>query len=78
VETIRVLLALAKEEQIVASVICSLVPMGRDRAVMYDLESKGAGRVLVLVPMKKRFLGGWVFGERLFKSDEAKVFAGRG
>jgi hypothetical protein len=75
VETYRLLMALAKDNEIVASVICTPISEGKEAFAMYDLESKDSGRVLVLVPMKKRLLGGWSFGYPRYKRDGARVFA---
>jgi hypothetical protein len=39
------------------------------------VEHKEDGRVLAFLPYKKRFFGGWSFGEKLYKSDAPKLFA---
>lgn len=75
VETIHVLLALARDGQIMGAVICTPITAGKDTVAMLDLEYKGAGRVLAFLPYKKRLFGGWTFGEKQFKADVAKLFA---
>jgi hypothetical protein len=74
VEVLRTLITLARERQIVASVICTPLPYGKDQAAMFDLESAN-GRVLVLVRMRKRLFGGWSFDDLQFKNDGLRVFA---
>lgn len=74
VEIYRLLMALARDEQIVASVICTHIAVGPEQAAMFDVESKAAGRVLVMLPMKRRLLRGWAFGDPHFKNDGPRVF----
>jgi len=75
-EMCRLLTALAKDSEIVACVICTPIFAGTQNAVLYDLESKDSGRVLVLVPLRNDLLLGWSFGEPEYKSDGARVFMG--
>ena len=71
----QVLVPLARDNEIQASVICAPITTGGQSAVMYDLESRENGRLLIFAPFKKRLIGGWKFGDRSFKSDRARVFA---
>jgi hypothetical protein len=74
-ETLRVLVALAKDGQISSYVICSPMSEGKEHFAILDVESKASGRTLVFLPYKKKLLGGWAFGERQFKKDGPRVFA---
>lgn len=75
IETIKVLMSLAREGQIVGNVLCTPVNEDGQRLAILDVEHKEDGRVLAFLPYKKRFFGGWSFGEKLYKSDAPKLFA---
>ena len=75
VETIKVLRALAQDGQIVGNVLCTPMNDGAHNIAVLDVEHKTDGRIIVLLPFKKRFFGGWSFGEKQYKHDVPKLFA---
>lgn len=74
VETIQVLMALARDGEIVGNALCTPMSEGKERMAILDVEVKGKDRVLVFLPYKKRIFGGWAFGEKQFKIDAPKLF----
>ena len=78
VEVARTLLTLAHDGTIVAAVICTPFDEDGRKTAMFDVESRAAGRTLVLLPYKKQFFGGWKFGEKVHQPDSPKLFPGSG
>jgi hypothetical protein len=71
----QVLRPLARDGVIDASVICSPVDEGKRKLAVLDVETRADGRLVVMLPFQKKFLGGWTFGERQYNQDAPRVFA---
>ncbi|HEY3932864.1 MAG TPA: hypothetical protein VGM58_10915 [Verrucomicrobiae bacterium] len=75
VQMLTFLLGQAKEEKITACVICTPANVGKENAVVYDLEQKISPRVIAVQSYKKKLFGGWTFGAKEFRNDERKLFS---
>jgi hypothetical protein len=73
-EMLGILITLADEGQIDACVVCTPVKEGEQRMAMFDVEVRTDGRLLALLPYKKRWLG-WSFGAKARKRDVPKIFS---
>ena len=72
---LEALVGLAQSGEITASVLCTPMVAGKDKAVVFDVEQRSGERVLAVQGYKKLFLGGWRFGEKEYRDAKARVFA---
>lgn len=75
--TVAEVTGMALRGEITGNVLCTQIVEGANRMVIFDVESNRDGRVLVIVPLKKKMFGGWAFGEREFKLQEPALFKSR-
>jgi hypothetical protein len=71
----QVLLPLARDKVIDGSVLCSPFNQQDAHFAILDVETRVDGRCVVMVPFKKKLIGGWSFGERQYNRDTPRVFA---
>jgi hypothetical protein len=77
VELLKSLIALARTGAIRANVLVTPmdpIPGYEQRPAVFDLEQRGAKRVIVVIPYKKG-PSGWEFGAKEYRLAEPKLFA---
>lgn len=71
---LETLVGLAQSGEVTATVLCTPMSAGKDKAIVFDVEQKSSQRVIAVQGYKKLFLGGWRFGEKEYRDARARVF----
>lgn len=73
-EVLHTLMRMAQAGEITAVAIGTPAEDGGNKMAIIDVESKGEGRLLTVLPFSKRLFGGWKFGPKEQQRQPNKLF----